>query len=1247
METQRKLERKPTASNTIANSRPARGRLAILAALLAALATPASFSAQTNATLKLTAAVNSGQVQLLLSGQPNKIYQIQASTNLVNWTGISQRAGSSNGTVIVTETTPGGYSKRFYRAVSESDLTQVGGDAYASDKILVKPAAGAQLSALNLSVGAQVLSVFPAVGNLHVVKVPHSVTASALIAKYRQSGLVEYAEPDYYLHALATPNDFYYQQGNLWGLHNSGRYGGNTNADIDATDAWNIQNDASGVIVAVIDTGVRYTHEDLAANMWVNPADGSHGTNVVANNPDPDDDYGHGTHVAGTIGAVGNNNVGVVGVAWKTQIMACKFLDSTGNGTIAGAIACMDYARSHGAKIVNASWGTTNFTSQSLHDAIASLRDAGIMFVAAAGNSSSNNDVTPLYPASYRDLDNIIAVAATDMSDSLASFSDYGPTNVDLAAPGLWIFSCWNGSNSDYQFDDGTSMAAAMVSGAVAVMEAHFPSDNYQQIKQRIMANVDPQPSLQGQCVSGGRLNLYRALTGGAPPPPQLTASFTANPTSGQAPLAVQFTDTSTGDPTSWDWNFGDGSAHSASQNPSHTYTNAGSFTASLTVTGSSGQTSGASQLITATNGSSSGQPVITLTAPQPDAYFSGQTSGAVRFHRTGDISQSYTVSWTFSGTGTNGVDYGPLPTSSPFPAGQADADLTITPIDHGQTGDRTVMVTLAPGAAYQAGSPDSATVTIHATPAGATASFTANPTSGQAPLTVQFTDTSTGSPTNWDWNFGDGTAHGTAQNPSHTYTSAGSFTATLTVGGSSASQTITVTNASGPPPVAAAFSANPGSGPAPLTVQFTDQSSGPVAAWNWDFGDGFASTAQNPSHTYTNAGSFTVTLTVTGKSGQSSGVSHTISVSNPPPQPVSASLAANPGSGQAPLTVQFTDQSSGPVTTWNWNFGDGSASSAQNPSHTYNNAGSFTVTLTVSGSSGQSSRTTQTITVTSPSPPVSASFSANPSSGQAPLTVQFTDRSSGPVVSWSWDFGDGSSGSAQNPAHTYNSAGSYTVTLTVANSSGQTSSASHSIAVASPPPPVSAGFSASPTSGQAPLGVQFTDQSSGPVVSWSWDFGDGASSSAQNPAHTYNNAGSYTVTLTVANSAGQTGSVSHTITVTNPAPPPSTVTCVASQSLASLLSPGVFTITRTGDTSSTLTVHYSLSGSVVIGLDYQTLSGSVAIPAGASSATVVVQPEGLLTLLKTVVLTLSPDSSYDVGSPNSATVSILAQIGL
>ncbi|MDE3068503.1 MAG: S8 family serine peptidase [Verrucomicrobiota bacterium] len=948
-------------------------------------------------TAKVRVTSGTNDIQLQFSGlSSNRVYEIQASTNLVNWKGLSQRAGR-DGTILFTDAQAGQFSQRFYRAVP-LDLTGLGEDDFAPEKVLVKPRAGVSLSALNLTLGVHVLSVYPAIGNLQVIQVPSSMTSSTLIALYQQSGLAQYAEHDFYVRALAAPDDFYYAQGNLWGLHNYGQFGGKTNADIDAPEAWDIQHDASNIIVAVVDTGVRYTHEDLAANMWVNPADGSHGTNVVAGNTDPGDDYGHGTHVAGTIGAVGNNEIGVVGVAWRVQIMACKFLDATGNGTIDGAIACLDYARAHGAKIVNASWGASSFTSQALHDAIASLRDAGILFVAAAGNSGADNDVAPVYPASYSDLDNVISVAASDPSDTLTSWSDYGATNVDLAAPGAEIFSCWNGSNSDYQYDDGTSMACAMVSGAAAVMEAHFPDDGYQQIKQQLLANVDPLPSLQGKCISGGRLNLYKALTGGAAPPP-LTASFTAIPSSGQAPLTVQFTDTSTGNPTSWDWSFGDGSADSPAQNPSHTYTNAGSYTATLTVTGSGGQTSSASQTLAVTNGSSSSLPVITLAATQPDAYVSGQVPGVVRFHRTGDTSQAYEVYWTFSGTASNGVDYGPLPTDSPFPAGQADADLTITPINHGQTNDQTVIVTLAPGSAYQIGASNSATVTIHGASSGPVADFTANPASGPAPLTVQFTDTSSGSPTSWDWTFGDGTPD---------------------------------------------------------------------------------SSMQNPAHTYTNAGNFTATLTVTGSSGQTSSKSETITVTNAPA-------------------------------------------------------------------------------------------------------------------------------------------------------------------------PVTAGFSANPTSGQAPLGVQFNDQSSGPVSSWSWNFGDGSTSTAQNPFHTYNNAGSYTATLTVTGSSGQTSSAGQTITVTNAPPPPSssTVTVVVSQPLATSLTPGVFTISRSGDTTSSLAVYYSLGGTAQNGVDYQTLPGVATIAAGSSSASVVVQPLGLVNVLKTVVLTISPDSSYTVGSPGSATVTIVVSLSL
>ncbi len=290
-------------------------------------------------------------------------------------------------------------------------IIQPGGVAGArEDRILVKPNPGADLTQLHAALGTQVLSTFAAIGGLQTLELAAGADAQSLITLYLQSGLVEYAEPDFIVAASLTPNDARYLDGSLWGLYNTGIYGGVPGADISAPEGWDSQNTASNIIVAVIDTGARYTHEDLAGNMWVNPGesgrdalgldkstngmdddgdgyiDDVHGINAILGTGIPWDDHGHGTHVSGTIGAVGNNSVGVVGVAWKVQLMACKFLDATGHGSVSDAITCIDYARKKGANIINASWGdylTAPFNgilpdlhnnpakSQALHDAIA------------------------------------------------------------------------------------------------------------------------------------------------------------------------------------------------------------------------------------------------------------------------------------------------------------------------------------------------------------------------------------------------------------------------------------------------------------------------------------------------------------------------------------------------------------------------------------------------------------------------------------------------------------------------------------------------------------------------------------------------------------------------------------------------------------------------------------------------------------------------------------------------------------
>ena len=412
-------------------------------------------------------------------------------------------------------------------------------------RILVKPKIGRSLAALHQNTGAQVLARFQGIGGLEIISPPSAASPGALLAVYQQSGLVEYAELDHVVRVMLDPNDTHFQNGNCWHVNNYGQAGGIAGADIDAREAWNIRTDASSVVVAVLDSGARFAHQDLTANLWRNPGEVSgngldddgngyvddiYGINAIANNGNPSDDNGHGSHVAGIIGAVGNNNAGVVGVCWRVQLMICKFIDSAGNGWISDAIQSIDYARSKGAKVINLSWGDPDYNSQALYDAIASARDAGIIVVCACGNESLNNDLTPLYPASFS-LNNIISVAATTRRDELASFSCYGPSTVDLGAPGDTIASCGNDSNTSYQYRSGTSMAAPAVAGACALVWAQFPSDNYNQIINRILNNVDSLPALAGKCLTGGRLNLNKALAGAPPTPPATLTVVTSDNT--------------------------------------------------------------------------------------------------------------------------------------------------------------------------------------------------------------------------------------------------------------------------------------------------------------------------------------------------------------------------------------------------------------------------------------------------------------------------------------------------------------------------------------------------------------------------------------------------------------------------------------------------------------------------------------------------------------------------------------------
>ena len=361
---------------------------------------------------------------------------------------------------------------------------------------------------------------------IYLLKLPKNSDVNKMVSKYNENPDVEYAEPNYKVYVDATIlDDDYFSL--LWGMHNIGQDGGTADADIDALEAWDITTGSSDIVVAVIDTGVDYNHPDLNDNMWVNPdetlngndddgngyIDDIRGWDFFSNDNNPYDQSGHGTHCSGTIAAVGNNGIGVVGVSWNAKIMPLRFLGPAG-GSTDDAILAIIYATKNGADIMSNSWGGGPH-SQSLEDAISAADAAGILFVAAAGNTETDNDVLPHYPSSY-DVLNVVSVAATDRNDALASFSNYGPDSVDLGAPGVYIASTY--PRNRYVYMSGTSMAAPHVAGAAALILAQNPEISVADLKARILGSVDLIPALDEITVTGGRLNVFNCLETNAVP---------------------------------------------------------------------------------------------------------------------------------------------------------------------------------------------------------------------------------------------------------------------------------------------------------------------------------------------------------------------------------------------------------------------------------------------------------------------------------------------------------------------------------------------------------------------------------------------------------------------------------------------------------------------------------------------------------------------------------------------------------
>jgi len=637
-------------------------------------------------------------------------------------------------------------------------------------------------------------------------------------------------------------------------------------------------------------------------------------------------------------------------------------------------------------------------------------------------------------------------------------------------------------------------------------------------------------------------------------PPP--SANFTANVTSGIVPLAVQFTDTSTGSPTGWNWSFGDGGV-SVLRQPVHVYTRVGTYTVNLNVTNDGG-----SNVTVKTS-------YITVYPPPPPDY---QWMANITYS-AGTLVQNLTFGTNLSGT--DGYDAGldnPAPPAPPsarndyyfaiddftydrlygdirfivnatnperiwslnvlskdndmilnWSISNIPQDISCTLNDATRDYDMRLVssVTLTKRTAYYP-----VTITARYSPLIApVANFSANVTYGIMPLAVQFMDTSTGSPTAWNWSFGDGSL-ATIQNPEHVYATAGTYSVCLNVTNAVGSNITTRTNyitVNIPAPVAN-FSANKTVGTVPMTVQFTDQSTGAPAAWAWNFGDGSTATERHPVHTYATAGIYTVSLNATNAGGSNTKtVTNYITVNIPAPV---ANFSANKTVGTVPMTVQFTDQSTGAPAAWAWNFGDGSTATERHPVHTYATAGIYTVSLNTTNAGGSNTKTAPNyITVNIPAPV--ANFSANKTSGAYPLAVGFTDMSVGTPTKWNWSFGDGSTATVQHPVHTYITNGTYTVSLNATNAGGSnTKIVTNYITVTVPIPPPVSNFTANVTVGLSPRTILFTDLSTGSPTLWNWSFGDNETATVQNPVHTYKQAGNHTVTLRSSNAGGMSTTI-------------------------------------------------------------------------------------------------------------------------
>lgn len=663
------------------------------------------------------------------------------------------------------------------------------------------------------------------------------VSVKDALQKLRKNPAVLYAEPDFIVRASVIPDDSSFSS--LWGMHNTGQSGGVEDADIDAPEAWDISTGSHDVVVGVIDTGVDHSHPDLVGNIWTNPAeiagdgidndgngfiDDMHGINAITGTGDPMDDQGHGSHVSGTIGATGNDGLGVVGVSQNVSIIGCKFLSASGSGSLSDALTCINYfvgLKNNGVNVraTNNSWGGGGF-SQALSDAITSSEEANILFVAAAGNDAYDNDAQPSYPSGYPH-DSVLSVASTTRTDSMSSFSQWGLTTVDLGAPGSDILSTVPGGG--YSSYSGTSMATPHVTGAAALAWSVNPDLSAVEMKELLMNSGDENAALTGKTASGKRLNVNNAL-------------LDADPTPGFTLAATPRTSTIVaGETATYSFNVGSVADWDGEVSLSLAGTLAGASLSTATVT------PGATFELN-----------VPTTAETQWGEYSFDVTGT-----SGELVKSSTVRLMVNPQGLNEFTYSNEEVVD-IPDNNAEGitstinvadDLTVFASDvyvnitHTWIGDLTVTLT----------SPSGTSAVLHSASGGSSDNIDTTFSSAAFNGEVATGD--------WTLNVADNAAAdtGTLNNWAITITGIGEVLPSA-------------------PEVSFAYEADA------LTATFTDNSTDrndDMVSWDWNFGDGAMSSERNPVHTFAETGNYEVTLTVTDSEGLSSAETMMVTVSS------------------------------------------------------------------------------------------------------------------------------------------------------------------------------------------------------------------------------------------------------------------------------------------------------------------------------------------------------------------------------